>query len=216
VRDLTNLSWADEPFGASRRPSIRRGEIGVGIHIEWSISASYLGFDAAYLRFPRRQSLHATGATLPFGFRSLRIESPLDEAAALRALSDLLVAARRGACLIAGAALTADLLALRDRTPIAYRGIAALASDWPGPATPSPGLALLVDTDRDLGRAGIWSHDPLVGSPPPIPEDAIVAGVTEALLRLIRAGEARGRVTLRDDFNLAETVVAALWDFVAS
>ncbi len=194
---------------------MRRGEVGIGIHIAWSNSHKYLGFDAAYLRFPRRQPLHATSATLDFGFRSLRIESPLDEPSALEALSAVLVAARRGSCLLAASHLGADLSLLRSESSTSYRGISALAFDWGRRATASPALATLVDTEIDVPPKDETSINHLTGSPLPASSDTtVVAGVTEALRRLIRAAAAISRIVVLDDFDLAETVDAATWDAV--
>lgn len=216
MRDLTNLSWAEEPFGAAHRPGVRRGEIGVGIHIAWSKSSTYLGFDAAYLRFPRRQTLRATGM-LDFGFQSVRMKSSVDEAAAFQALSSLLVASRRGSILLAGANLEADLLQLCKLTPFSYRGISALAIDWAARAAQTPTLATMVDTAIDVAVAPSEGRTHLSNAPPVGSSDpGVIAGVSEALCRVIRAAETVGRITVLEDFDLAETVAAAMWDSVSS
>ncbi|WP_055749884.1 hypothetical protein [Frankia sp. AvcI1] len=145
MREATNLSWTDTPFGGARRPFADRTSLLAAFSVNATAAA------AVYLPLPRTRSLTVTDATVRFGFHAIAAEVPAETAAVVTSVDAQLVQARRRAAILAGHRLGDQLTALTAASagqPI--RGITAVRAAWH--SQPSEcGLARLHDTGRQPG-----------------------------------------------------------------
>jgi hypothetical protein len=112
-----------------------------------------------YLPLHRTRPVTVAGQTVAFGCRATGI-TMVNETAALAAVADLdLMQARRHAAILAAHAPRASLAALRSAAAGPARGLSAAGRAWAGRHEPVRGMAMMIDTARDLpggpGLAGI-------------------------------------------------------------
>jgi hypothetical protein len=103
-----------------------------------------------YLPLHRARPVAVTAETLAFGFRAAGIIR-VNEIPALAAVADLdLMQARHHATALAAHAPRDDLTALQATAAGPVRGLAAARQAWAGRCKPAWGMALMIDTARDL------------------------------------------------------------------
>lgn len=232
MREATNLSWTDTPFGAARRPFAERTSLLAAFSIAGG-PCSPAAVGAVYLRLPRGRCLRVTDTTLRVGFHALAVEDPAETLAVLTPLDALLVQARRRAAILAGhhfAEELASLTAAAGGQPT--RGITAIATAWRDGST-ERGLARLHDTASNptpIALADLCAvyrlhglppdpgpstgHDPskFIGScaAPDLVRQVVARALAIALIAARNAGHYQW-----DEVHLDAVVEAAAWDQTA-
>lgn len=129
MREATNLSWTDTPFGAARRPFAERTSLLAAFSVMATIPPAAA---AVYLRLPRAHTLPVTDTTLRFGFHAVAAEHSAEALVVVTTLDALLVQARRQAAILAGDRLADELALLVAGHGQPTRGITAVTAAWRG------------------------------------------------------------------------------------
>lgn len=218
MREATNLSWTDTPFGGARRPFADRTSLLAAFSVNATAAA------AVYLPLPRTRSLTVTDTTVRFGFHALAAEEPAETAAVTASIDQLLVQARRQAAILAGHRLGDQLAALTAAgAGQPTRGITAVRAAWHSQSS-ERGLARLHDTGGQPGTvtlADICAGYDLHALPadfPPAGADGYWAA-SQILRRLVVYALAIALIAARnagryqwDVLHLDAVVEAAAWD----
>ncbi|WP_131787152.1 hypothetical protein [Protofrankia symbiont of Coriaria ruscifolia] len=150
MREATNLSWTDTPFGGARRPFADRTSLLAAFSVN-ATDRSLVAAAAVYLPLPRTRSLTVTDTTVRFGFHAVAAEEPAETSAVVASIDAQLVQARRQATILAGHRLGDQLTALTAAgAGQPTRGITAVHAAWH--SQPSErGLARIHDTGSQQG-----------------------------------------------------------------
>ncbi|MER6386188.1 hypothetical protein [Streptomyces sp. NPDC001250] len=179
MRHLTNLGWADTPFGPSTRP-VQKATLHLGaLAMLWGDDAGdpvIMGASLVVVPVHRTRSLPVSADLVNFGYRVMLPEGPGDNEQILTEIDSILVQGRRDAQVLAWHSGGDDLHVLRQlpRPEGAARlaGVNSVAEAWKDRATRKRGIARFVDTSHDLEPFGLISgtaqHHGLV----PLPEFA--------------------------------------------
>ncbi|MBL7499293.1 hypothetical protein I6A84_31955 [Frankia sp. CNm7] len=182
MREATNLSWTDTPFGGARRPFANRTPLLAAFSV--NATGHSPAAAAVYLPLPRARSLTVTDGTVRFGFHAIAAEEPAETSAVTASIDALLVQARRQAAILAGHRLGDQLAAL----PAAgagqpARGITAMRAAWHSQPA-ERGLARLHDTGS--GPGPITLADICAGYNLALPADIPLAGPDQATSQILR------------------------------
>jgi hypothetical protein len=223
MREATNLSWTDTPFGGARRPFADRTVLLAAFSVQAPAHAP-AAMAAVYLPLPRAGSLTVTDTALRFGFHALAAEDPGETRAVAASIDALLVQARCQAAILAGHRLGDQLAALTAAgAGQPMRGITAVRAAWHGQLS-ERGLARLHETGSQPGPvtladicAGYGLHAVPAGFPP---AGAGAYGVSSQILRqLVLYALAIALIAARDEgryqwdaIHLDAVVEAATWD----
>jgi len=161
VREATNLSWSEQPFGAGQRPFATPARMTAALHVEQVPTAGAAVPVAAavvYLRTPRTGMLDLDGLELGFGFRVLATQADGEAGALAEAVDRDLVRCRRHAVVLAGHALCATWPGLRAATDKALPGVTTVADAWSARGVRERGTAAMLDTFHDAGANGEPIH----------------------------------------------------------
>jgi hypothetical protein len=225
MREVTNLSWTDTPFGGVRRPFADRTPLLAAFSISATDHAPAAAA-AVYLPLPRGRSLIVTDAMVRFGFHAVAAETPADSAAVAASVDAWLVQARRQAAILTGHRLAGELAALVAASAWQpARGITAVRAAWSSQPM-ERGLARLQDTHREPGAlADICAGRHLHGLPTALPQagpdgnraalqtlrQLVVRALAIALIAARTAGHYQW-----DLLRLDAVVEAAAWDQLPS
>jgi len=224
MREATNLSWTDTPFGGARRPFTDRTPLLAAFSLQ-ATGHSPASAAAVYLPLPRTRSLRVTDTTVRFGFHALAAEQPTEIAAVTASLDALLVQARRQAAILAGHRLGDQLAALTAASAgQPTRGITAVRAAWQNQPS-ERGLARLHDTDTDTGPGPAVLADLCTSHDLVLPADVPPAGAdgcwtaTQILRQLVVYALAIALIAARNAdryqwnaLHLDAVVEAAAWD----
>jgi hypothetical protein len=178
-----------------------------------------------YQPLHRTRPVAVTAGTLAFGFRAAGIAQG-NETPALAAVADLdLMQARRHAAALAGHAPRDDLTALQTAAAGPVRGLAAARQAWAGRRKPARGMALMVDTARDLpggpALAGVCeqAHGILpaarassAGLAQPCGELSVGATMAQALAIALACARYLGRYQWDGTLDITQIMAAHAWD----
>jgi hypothetical protein len=178
-----------------------------------------------YLPLHRTRPVAVTADTLAFGFRAAGI-TRVNEASALAAVADLdLMQARRHATTLAGHAPREDLTALQADAAGPVRGLSAARQAWAGRHKPVRGMALMIDTARDLPGGPaldgvceeanvIWpaARACLSGSAQPRGELPVTTAVAQALAIALTCARYLGRYQWDGTLDITQILAAHAWD----
>ena len=107
MRDCTNLSWPEGPFGADQRPFGRPQRILMSLVLELD-DRTPVAVTTAYFGTHRTRVLDVTADTLSIGFRTTVTDGWHDETALLDLIDRALVRGRRHALIEMPAGLSVD------------------------------------------------------------------------------------------------------------
>ena len=178
-----------------------------------------------YLPLHRTRPVAVTAETLAFGFRAAGITQG-NETPALAAVADLdLMQARRHATALAGHAPRDDLTALQAAANGPVRGLPAARQAWTGRRKPARGMALMIDTARDLpggpALAGVCQQAHVIlsaagacsaGLAQRRGELSIGATVARALAIALASAQYLGRYEWDGSLDTMQIMVAHAWD----
>ena len=157
MRTWTNMTRPGDPYRTGqqlyRRPSGQLAAFAAGGGLRAGGRWRPVCCVMVYLPLHRTRPVAVTAETLAFGFSAAGI-TRFNEASSLTALADLdLMQARRHATALAAHAPREDLTALLATAAGPARGLTAARQAWAGRRKPARGLALMIDTARDLPGA---------------------------------------------------------------
>ncbi len=223
MREATNLSWTDTPFGGARRPFADRTPLLAAFSIN-ATDRSPVAAAAVYLPLPRARSLTVTDTTVRFGFHAVAAEEPAETSAVAASVDAQLVQARRQAAILAGHRLGDELAALTAASAgPPTRGITVVRAAWHSQLS-ERGLARLHDTGSQPGPvtlgdicAGYDLH--ALPADLPLSEADGVWAASQILRQLVAYALAIALIAARnadhyrwDALHLDAVVEAAAWD----
>ena len=161
MRDATNLTWPEAPFGAAHRPFGQRSDLPTAVALDWddeteSANPRRLPIAAAtvYLRIRRHGTpLEIHPDTLDVGFRVSVVDTPAEVADLIALVDRALTRARRHAVILAGHRLDHDLTRLAAIATVPLRGAAEVLAAWANRTVTERGMALMVDTDIEAAAS---------------------------------------------------------------
>lgn len=228
MRDYTNLSWPEAPFGADQRPFGKPARILAAVTVEWAHDGDrgelLVCVAIVYLRTRRAGTLQVDPDTLSVGFR-VAVLDELGEAPELVDLFDrALVRCRRHAVALVGHGLGDDLKAVADLIDRRLPGVVGVGAAWPDRASKGRGVARMVDTRYDFASVATGRLDvPLeVGATATLPtstRDAhlvAAAGLTGCLAIALTAAWHLDAYRWDGAFDVRSAVEVTAWDRFAS
>ena len=156
MRELTNMAWPNEPFGAARRPFGVPGRLLAAVGLTWSESHEWpptpVQAATVYLRLHRTRSIELDQSTFDFGFRLVAADGDADTRRLLTVIDHDQARAYRHAAVLAAHRFGPDLTALIAAAGAGRQlpGVVGLAMAWQGRANHSSGTAKMFDTGHDL------------------------------------------------------------------
>jgi hypothetical protein len=214
MRDITNLSWPEGPFGADQRPFGRRNRILMAIALEMDDRVA-VAATAVYLRMQRNQILDVRSDTLNLGFRATVAEDAADEADLLELIDRALVRGRRHAFVLAGHGLGRDLARLPAPGDRRLPGVIAVAEAWAGRRERQRGMATMIDTQEDVDAAAA----PVDVALRPVPRQGIgepgmiaACSLTRCIAIGLKAAANIGAYRWDGCFPVRRAAEAAAWD----
>ncbi len=178
-----------------------------------------------YLPLHRTRPVAVTAETLAFGFRAAGI-TQVNETPALAAIADLdLMQARRHAKALAAHAPRDDLIALQAAATGPVRGLLTARQAWAGRRKPARGMAMMIDTARDLpggpALAGMCEHAHVMpptaracfaGLAQPCDELSVGATVAWALAIALACAQYLGSYQWDGTLDITQIMAAHAWD----
>jgi len=215
MRDLTNLSWPEAPFGAAQRPFGQDARLVAAVTFVWASAADGgrmpTGTAVSYLHVRRTGTLHIGDTGYSFGFRATVVDDQA-EVPELVTLSDrALVRARRHAVVLAGHDLDRDLERLPGWSQQRLAGVTGVREAWGDRMVKGRGLAQMFDTQLDRTDVAVCLDPPL--DQDNAPTDGL--GLVERSLAIGLAAACRlGLLAWGGSFRVREAVAEAAWDLV--
>jgi hypothetical protein len=154
VREATNLSWPDQPFGAGQRPFAAESLMLAAVSVDLAnIAGRRLPVcgSTTYLRVERTRNLQIVPRTLRFGFRSLVISHDAETIDLAHALDGDLIRCRRHAAILAGHDLADTLTVLPEAAGRELPGVTTVLDAWIDRDRRQRGTATMLDTRHDAG-----------------------------------------------------------------
>ena len=177
-----------------------------------------------YLPLHRTCPVAVTADTLAFGFRATGI-TQVNETPSLAAVADLdLMQARRHATALAAHAPRDDLIALQAAATGPVRGLAAARQAWAGRHKSARGMALMIDTARDLpggpalaavcqpARVILPASACASRSAQPRGELSVRTTVAQALAIALACAQYLGRYQWDGTLDITQIMAAHVWD----
>ena len=160
MRDMTNLSWPEAPFGAGHRPFGKRSAMLMALGFSWKTGHSaepiLVAAATVYLRVRRDgKPLAVTDTTLAIGFRITAVETSADLQPLLGLVDRAISRGRRHAAIVAGHDLEQELARLGDLSSEALRGVDGLRTAWTARSDKQAGIARMVDTAVDVSPSTV-------------------------------------------------------------
>jgi len=216
MRDLTNLSWPEAPFGGVQRPFGQSARLVVAVAFDWADSADGgqmpVGTAVSYLHVRRTGTLAIRDIGYNFGFRANVLDDRA-EVPELVALADrALVRARRHAVVLTGHDLDHDLNRLPTWSQQRLAGVMGVREAWRNRAVRGRGLAQMFDTRYD------HTHLSADLDPPFEAYEAAGSGDLGLVGRSLSIGLITacrlGLLGWDGTFRVLEVVAEAAWDLV--
>jgi hypothetical protein len=214
MRDLTNLSWPEAPFGGAQRPFGRPARLICAVAFAWADTGdarqALTGTAVSYLHVRRTGALTITLSGYAFGFRATVVEHE-DEVEELVALADrALVRARRHAAVLAANDLERDLDGLASWSSQRLAGVLGTRNAWHDRTAKGRGMAQMFDTKHDRTDV-VAALDPPIASQRR--QDA--RGLIERTLAIgLTAGRRLELLDWDGTFRVRDAVAEAAWDVV--
>ncbi|GAA2136777.1 hypothetical protein GCM10009760_16530 [Kitasatospora kazusensis] len=159
MREFTNLSWPQTPYGVDKRPFGRPVRLLTGLSVQWADNGSQavpVAAAAVFLPVHRTATVLVDLPTLHFGYRVLATEGDREAPELVAFLDGVLVQGRRDSAGLAWHSFADDVGALLTYAPGRMPGITAVADGWADRSARERGTAQLTDTADDSGLSG-WS-----------------------------------------------------------
>jgi hypothetical protein len=214
MRDLSNLSWPEAPFGGAQRPFGQAARLVTAVTFAWAMTNGGpvpIGTAVSYLHVRRTGMLTISDVGYSFGFRVTLADDQV-EVPELVALADrALVRARRQAVVLAGHDLDRDLERLAIWSPQRLAGVTGVHDAWRDRAAKGRGLAQMFDTRYDRTEVTAWLDQPLNR------QDGLPDGhdlLAQALSIGLTAACRLGLLCWSGSFRARETISYAAWDLV--
>ncbi|GHF33498.1 hypothetical protein GCM10010218_13240 [Streptomyces mashuensis] len=155
MRELSNLSWSDTPYGADKRPFPKQVQLLTGMAMQWADEAGEpvpVSAAAVFVPVKRTQATAVEPGTLHFGFHVAVAETAEDTPGLVSLADRILVQARREAAGLAWHSFPDDLHVTLTVAAGRLPGFTAVGEAWKDRTVRERGTAPLVDTASDLGR----------------------------------------------------------------
>jgi hypothetical protein len=216
MRDLTNLSWPEAPFGGAQRPFGQSARLVVSMAFVWTDSPDGgqmpVGTAVTYLHARRTGTLTISDNGYAFGFRATLADG-LSDVPELVALADrTLVRARRHAVVLAGHGLDGDIAGLPNWSPHRLAGVTGVREAWKDRAVQGRGLARMFDTMYDCTEVAARLDPPFTAQDAGSPDglDLLAQSLGVGLTAACRLG----LLGWHGSFRVRQAVADAAWDLV--
>ena len=152
MRNFTNLSWPDGPYGSEFRPFGKREHLLTAVAVDWTYIPETVpvSVSVVYLRVRPATTLHVDEKSLTIGFHTTAIESGHETDTQLAHLDKVLVGARRHATILAGHRLQDDLTQVLKLTDWRLPGVQGVSEAWTDRHAKGRGIAHMLDTCLDV------------------------------------------------------------------
>ncbi len=216
MRDLTNLSWPEAPFGGTQRPFGQSARLVVAMAFVWADSADGgqmpVGTAVSYLHVRRTGTLGIRDIGYTFGFRANVVDDRAEVPELVALVDRALVRARRHAVVLAGHDLDHDLERLPGWSQQRLPGVMGVREAWRDRAVRGRGLAQMFDTKYDRSDMAADLHPPFEAHEAARSGDL---GLVERSLSVGLIAACRlGLLAWDGSFRVRETVAEAAWDLV--